>query len=144
MKIVKTIFYILVAAFWIFFISNMTKEVKKGLREDQMRHMIYQEEMHKQVEIYERNHPNGTEKYSSTKSKTGSYSSGTEKTKSSSYSGYSGNSHTCYSDPYDVYDYDSADEFADDVYEEFFDIEDDFEDDDEAYDAAVDYWEDHH
>lgn len=48
------------------------------------------------------------------------------------------------SDIYDVYDYDSAQDFADDKYEEFFDYEDDYEDEDEAYDAAEDYWYDHH
>lgn len=47
-------------------------------------------------------------------------------------------------DYYDVYDYKSAQEFADDKYEEFFDYEDDYEDEDEAYDAAEDYWRDHH
>ena len=47
-------------------------------------------------------------------------------------------------DPYDVYSYDSAQAFADDKYEEFFDNEDDYEDEDEAYDAAEDYWREHH
>ena len=47
-------------------------------------------------------------------------------------------------DIYNVYDYDSAQAFADDKYEEFYDYEDDYEDEDEAYDAAVDYWNDHH
>lgn len=45
-------------------------------------------------------------------------------------------------DPYDVHDYDSADDFADDKYEEFYDSEDEYEDEDEAYDAAEDYWYD--
>lgn len=47
-------------------------------------------------------------------------------------------------DTYDVYDYKSAQDFADDKYEEFYDYEDDFEDEDEAYDAAEDYWREHH
>ncbi len=47
-------------------------------------------------------------------------------------------------DHYDVYDYKSAQDFADDKYEEFFDYEDDYEDEDEAYDAAEDYWREHH
>ena len=45
-------------------------------------------------------------------------------------------------DPYDVHDYKSAQDFADDKYEEFFDYEDDYDDEDEAYDAAEDYWND--
>ncbi len=49
-----------------------------------------------------------------------------------------------YYDPYDVHDYKSAQDFADDKYEEFYDYEDDFEDEDEAYDAAEDYWNEHH
>lgn len=47
-------------------------------------------------------------------------------------------------DPYDVYSYKSAQDFADDKYEEFYDYEDDYEDEDEAYDAAEDYWREHH
>lgn len=47
-------------------------------------------------------------------------------------------------DPYNVYDYNSAQDFADDKYEEFYDYEDDYEDEDEAYDAAEDYWRAHH
>ncbi len=47
-------------------------------------------------------------------------------------------------DQYDVYDYKSAEEFADDKYEEFYDYEDGYEDEDEAYDAAEDYWKEHH
>jgi hypothetical protein len=43
-------------------------------------------------------------------------------------------------DPYDADKYTSADDFAEDNYEEFYDYEDDAEDDDDAYDAAVDYW----
>ncbi|MBP5607276.1 MAG: hypothetical protein J6X66_03290 [Lachnospiraceae bacterium] len=38
----------------------------------------------------------------------------------------------------------SAQDFADDKYEEFFDYEDDYDDEDEAYDAAEDYWNEHH
>ena len=47
-------------------------------------------------------------------------------------------------DPYNVQDYSSAQDFADDKYEEFYDYEDDYEDEDEAYDAAEDYWREHH
>ena len=47
-------------------------------------------------------------------------------------------------DPYNVYSYSSAQDFADDKYEEFYDYEDDYEDEDEAYDAAEDYWRAHH
>ncbi|WP_026522832.1 hypothetical protein [Butyrivibrio sp. VCB2001] len=47
-------------------------------------------------------------------------------------------------DPYDVHDYKSAQDFADDKYEEFYDYEDDYEDEDEAYDAAEDYWNDNY
>ncbi len=79
-----------------------------------------------------------TKKSSTNKSTTKSYSSKTTK-KSSSKS----TTKKKY-DAYDVYDYDSAQEFADDKYEEFYDYEDDFEDEDEAYDAAEDYWNDHH
>ncbi len=47
-------------------------------------------------------------------------------------------------DPYDVYNYKSAQDFADDKYEEFYDYEDYYDDEDEAYDAAEDYWREHH
>ena len=47
-------------------------------------------------------------------------------------------------DTYDVYNYKSAQEFADDKYEELYDYEDDYDDEDEAYDAVEDYWYDHH
>lgn len=47
-------------------------------------------------------------------------------------------------DPYDVNDYDSAEDFADDKYEEFYDYEDIYEDEDEAYDAAEEYWYEEH
>ena len=47
-------------------------------------------------------------------------------------------------DYYNVYDYKSAQDFADDKYEEFYDYEDDYDDEDEAYDAAEDYWREHH
>ncbi len=43
-------------------------------------------------------------------------------------------------DSYDRNKYKSAQDFADDKYEEFYDYEDDYEDEDEAYDAAEDYW----
>ena len=78
---------------------------------------------------------------SSTKSATSSKSSTSSSAsrKSSSSTGT-----TNKYDPYDVYSYSSAQSFADDKYEEFFDYEDDYEDEDEAYDAAEDYWYDHH
>ena len=63
---------------------------------------------------------------------TKSYSSGKSKTKKSKTY-----------DPYNVHDYKSAQDFADDKYEEFYDYEDDFDDEDEAYDAAEDYWNEH-
>lgn len=47
-------------------------------------------------------------------------------------------------DPYDVYDYDNPDDFADDMYEDFFALEDFYEDEDEAWDEAYDYWEECH
>ena len=47
-------------------------------------------------------------------------------------------------DYYGVHDYKSAQDFADDKYEEFYDYEDDYEDEDEAYDAAEDYWNDNY
>ncbi len=47
-------------------------------------------------------------------------------------------------DSYNVQNYKSAQDFADDKYEEFYDYEDDYEDEDEAYDAAEDYWREHH
>ena len=72
-------------------------------------------------------------KLSTTSSSSSSYSS--KKSYSSSRKKY---------DSYDVYNYRSSQDFADDKYEEFFDYEDDFEDEDEAYDAAEDYWNDHH
>lgn len=43
-------------------------------------------------------------------------------------------------DPYNVYAYKSAREFADDKYEEFYDYEDEFDDEDDAWDEAYDYW----
>ncbi|MCR4746097.1 MAG: hypothetical protein K5894_12830, partial [Lachnospiraceae bacterium] len=45
-------------------------------------------------------------------------------------------------DQYDLHDYKSKEEFAEDKYEEFYEYEDEFEDEDEAFDAAEDYWED--
>ena len=72
----------------------------------------------------------------STKSGTGTYS-----TKSSGKKSSSSSVKKKY-DPYNVYDYESASDFADDKYEEFYDYEDDYEDEDEAYDAAEDYWYD--
>ncbi len=72
---------------------------------------------------------------SGSKTGTGSYRSTTGKStsKKSSSKTY---------DPYDVGDYKSAQDFADDKYEEFYDYEDDYEDEDEAYDAAEEYWYD--
>ena len=68
-------------------------------------------------------------------------SSGSKDTNSSGKKDTTGSSSGSY-DPYDVHDYDSADDFADDKYEEFYDYEDEYEDEDEAYDAAEDYWYD--
>lgn len=65
-------------------------------------------------------------------------SSGTSSGKKDTTTNGSGSSY----DPYDVHDYNSADDFADDKYEEFYDYEDEYEDQDEAYDAAEDYWYD--
>lgn len=140
MKIVKTVFYVLVAAFWIVYISLLSADVKKDMQQERLEHMRYQEELRKKAEIYERNHPNGQEKYYSTKNKSSAGSSEAETKKSSSYSGNSGQN---YSRHYASYD-NSAEDFADDFYEEFYDSEDDYEDYDEAYDAAMDYWEDNH
>ncbi len=64
---------------------------------------------------------------------------------SSKKSGSSGKSSS--KKKYDYYhadDYDSAWDFANDKYEEFYDYEDDYEDEDEAFDAAEEYWYDHH
>ena len=47
-------------------------------------------------------------------------------------------------DYYNVYDYNSAWDFADDKYEEFMDYEDEYDDEDEAFEAAEDYWREHH
>ncbi len=58
--------------------------------------------------------------------------------------GQSYSSKTTYRDIYDVNDYEDAQSFADDKYEEFYDYEDDFEDEDEAYDAAEEYWYENH
>ncbi len=73
-------------------------------------------------------------------SSSSSYSSKSTSKKKSSYSGKSKKSY----DYYGVHDYKSAQDFADDKYEEFYDYEDDYEDEDEAYDAAEDYWNDNH
>ena len=70
-----------------------------------------------------------------------SYSS--KKNNSVSKKNSSGSSKKKY-DSYNVYDYKSAQDFADDKYEEFYDYEDDYDDEDEAYDAAEDYWREHH
>lgn len=44
-----------------------------------------------------------------------------------------------YYDPYDVYDYDDPDDFADDLWEEFDD-----ESEEDGYDDAYDYWMEKH
>ena len=81
----------------------------------------------------------------------GSFINSTAGTGSSSYSGSGSSSGSSYKsnssyksssgskkyDPYDVYDYDDADDFADDWAEEFGDG-----DYDDGYDDAYDYWED--
>ncbi len=73
---------------------------------------------------------------SSSKSKPSSSKSSKSKSSSSkSKKGY---------DSYNVHDYKSAQDFADDKYEEFYDYEDDYDDEDEAYDAAEDYWNDNY
>ena len=77
-----------------------------------------------------------TVKSSGSKAKT--YSSGVKNKK------YNTGANKKKNDPYDVYDYKSAQDFADDKYEEFYDYEDDYDDEDEAYDAAEDYWREHH
>ena len=77
-------------------------------------------------------------------SKKKSSSTTTTKRSTSSYKKSSSSSTKKKYDTYHVYDYDSAQAFADDKYEEFYDYEDDYEDEDEAYDAAEDYWRDHH
>ncbi len=81
-------------------------------------------------------------KYSTGKSYSGSKNS-TSKSGSSKSSTGKSTTRKKY-DSYDVYSYKSAQEFADDKYEEFYDYEDDYEDEDEAYDAAEDYWREHH
>lgn len=86
----------------------------------------------------------------STKSTSGSTSKGTTKSTSGIYRNHASTSSKSTtsskkkSDTYDVYSYKSAQDFADDKYEEFYDYEDDYEDEDEAYDAAEDYWREHH
>ena len=74
-------------------------------------------------------------------SSSSSYSSSKSTSKKNSSS--SGKSKKSY-DYYGVHNYKSAQDFADDKYEEFYDYEDDYEDEDEAYDAAEDYWNDNH
>ncbi len=80
-------------------------------------------------------HDPGKKSASSSTTSTKKYYSGKKSSSSSTKKKY---------DIYDVYDYKSAQDFADDKYEEFYDYEDDYEDEDEAYDAAEDYWNDHH
>jgi hypothetical protein len=74
----------------------------------------------------------------SSSSSSSSYSSG--KSYSKKRNSYSGKSY----DYYGVHNYKSAQDFADDKYEEFYDYEDDYDDEDEAYDAAEDYWNDNY
>ncbi len=81
------------------------------------------------------------EKYS--KNKSSGKSSASKSSSKSKNKGSSSKTKKKY-DPYDVHDYKSAQDFADNKYEEFYDYEDDFEDEDEAYDAAEDYWREHH
>lgn len=90
------------------------------------------------IEVFSNKHYNT--KSSASKTTTSKYTSKNTQTKSSS----SKKSSKKTKDYYDVYNYRSAQDFADDKYEEFFDYEDDYEDEDEAYDAAVDYWNDKH
>ena len=74
---------------------------------------------------------------SSSSSSSSSYSSG--KSSSKKGSSYSGKSY----DYYGVHNYKSAQDFADDKYEEFYDYED-TDDEDDAWDEAYDYWNRHH
>lgn len=78
---------------------------------------------------------------STTKSKSSSSTSSSSKSKTSTSKSKSKQS-TKKNDSYNSYKYKTADEFAEDKYEEFADFEDDYDDDDEAYDDAVDYWND--
>ncbi len=82
-------------------------------------------------------------KYSTGKSYSSTSKSSTSKSSSSKSSSGKTTTKKQY-DPYDVYNYKSAQDFADDKYEEFYDYEDDYDDEDEAYDAAEDYWREHH
>ncbi len=89
----------------------------------------------------------GEEAYAKMREKNNSKSKGKGKTSGSSGKSSSSGKGTKDKkkyDPYDVYDYSSARDFAEDKYEEFYDYEDDYEDEDEAYDAAEDYWREHH
>ncbi len=86
----------------------------------------------------------GKSNYSSSSGKSNYSSSGKSSYSSSGKSSYSSSSGRKRYDYYDVDEYDSAQDFADDKYEEFYDYEDDYEDEDEAYDAAEDYWNENH
>ena len=88
--------------------------------------------------MWRKNHKNSNAGTSKSSSSGKSKSSSKSKSKSSTTKKKSNY------DPYDVDKYNSAQEFADDKYEEFYDYEDDFDDEDEAYDAAEDYWNEHH
>ena len=77
----------------------------------------------------------GTYSSSSSASDKSSYESKSNDTSSSGYKGNSNNKKKY--DPYDAYDYDDADDFADDWAEEFG-----YGDYDDGYDEAYDYWED--
>ena len=85
-----------------------------------------------------------TESTTTKKSSSSSYSTKKSSSSKSSSKYSSSKSNKKKYDTYDVYNYKSAQEFADDKYEEFYDYEDDYDDEDEAYDAAEDYWYDHH
>ncbi|WP_024865648.1 hypothetical protein [Butyrivibrio sp. FCS014] len=74
------------------------------------------------------------ERYASQKKDTPLGNTSTNKSRSTYHETY---------DPYDSKSYKSAQDFADDKYEEFYDYEDDYDDEDEAYDAAEDYWDEY-
>ncbi|MCR4635203.1 MAG: hypothetical protein K5754_03145 [Butyrivibrio sp.] len=90
-------------------------------------------------ELFHEGSTNSSSQYTSDTDK--KQSEDTKNTNSSGKRDTTGSSSGSY-DPYDVKDYDSAEKFADDKYEEFYDYEDEYEDEDEAYDAAEDYWYD--
>ena len=114
-------------------------EAHAAYLEEQAKREQYRQNLQKSREAEERKRRAEAEakkKQQQTQKKTTASSSGSK-------SGNSAKQKKRY-DPYDVDDYKSAQDFADDKYEEFFDYEDDYEDEDEAYDAAEDYWREHH